>query len=570
MIICIVHGYRLDGTGSNIYVRNIAQFLAMKGHNVVIMCQELEPEDIDFINEAYFFKSDNDKAELKFSRSTGYRGSCSVYVPDLNRRLLVYVYDKYKAFDYVNTFQEAGYDEIKDYIDRNVRALKKIIELRRPDILHAHHSIMQPYICYKAATPGGIPYITTVHGSALNFSVRVNKSLHEYAFAGLSCSELISPVSQYNADELIEYFNSKGQDLKKEIKIIPVGVDLEKFNTYAFKNENDRNTCIKELMDKLREKTITGVNGAGKGVKLSNKAFTQYLQGSLSTEDVHRYFLDEYESYEPLHIDSDIIDTFKKVDFLRREVILFVGKYLWTKGIQTILAALPLIFRKNPEAQVLIVGFGQSRGILQSMVYALAEGNEKLFKFFVDNHLQIDPGSRVNTPEICRAFLEELEDSGKIEEYFKAASKLDIIKKVHFTGRMSHEELRYLVPLCDVFVAPSIFTEAFGTVAIEALSCGVLPIITYDYGFREVHDTIYDELNIGNSIELKKLVLDKSFIPNLSHNISRVLDFQERRDFSFRKKCRNIAAHHYSWESITESYESTYGRLINRIKSKRQ
>ena len=44
MNICIVHGYRLNGTGSNIYVKNIARFLVRKGHNISIVCQEPHPE----------------------------------------------------------------------------------------------------------------------------------------------------------------------------------------------------------------------------------------------------------------------------------------------------------------------------------------------------------------------------------------------------------------------------------------------------------------------------------------------------------------------------------------------
>jgi len=570
MNICIVHGYRLNGTGSNIYVKNIARFLVRKGHNISIVCQEPHPEEIDFINEAHVFKTDNIEADLKFSRSTGYRGFCSVYTPDLNRRLLVYVYDKYEGFDYVNTFQEAEADEIKDYIDKNVRALKTIIKLRCPDILHAHHSIMQPYICYKAAAPDNIPYITTVHGSALNFSVRENECLQGYAHTGLSGSELIASVSKYNANELEEYFNSKGQGIKREIKIIPAGIDLEKFNICGFKNTKYRVTNIKKLKVKLKEKIKTERNGAGKGLKLSNKKFIQSFKKEFSIEDVYEYYCKEYESYESLHIDTDIIDTFEKIDFTGKDVILFVGKYIWTKGIQTFISALPAVFGKNPEAQVLIVGFGQSRGILQSMVYALDGGRKELFKYLVYNHLLIDPGSKARTPEVCRLFLEDLDASGKLDEYFNAASKLDISEKVHFTGIISHEELRYLIPLCDVFVAPSIFTEAFGTVAIEALSCGVLPIITYDYGFREVHDTIYNELKIGNSIKLKKLIIDRNFITNLSHNINSVIDFKQRSDFSFREKCRNIAAYHYSWESIAESYENIYGRYINKISRRKQ
>ena len=55
-----------------------------------------------------------------------------------------------------------------------------------------------------------------------------------------------------------------------------------------------------------------------------------------------------------------------------------------------------------------------------------------------------------------------------------------------FTGAMDHEQLQRLVPLADAVVVPSVLPEAFGMVAAEAASCGVLPIVANHSGLAEV------------------------------------------------------------------------------------
>ena len=47
MKILIFHGYLLRGTGSNIYNANLAQALAGLGHDVHLLCQDLDAEKLD-------------------------------------------------------------------------------------------------------------------------------------------------------------------------------------------------------------------------------------------------------------------------------------------------------------------------------------------------------------------------------------------------------------------------------------------------------------------------------------------------------------------------------------------
>ncbi len=559
MNICIIHGYRLSGTGSNIYVGNIARQLVARGHDVSIMCQEPETEDIDFVNSTYLFDDTNKNVRLKSSRKTKFKGTCSVFIPNLKGKLLVYVLDRYEGFSSVDTFQDAPEADVEDYVFRNVEALKTLIKMKKPVIIHANHSIMQPYIAFEATKHESIPYIVTVHGSALNFSVRKRKSLHRFAFTGLSNAEIIIPVSKYNACELNEYFASAGDELGRPLEIIPVGIDLDKFEIYSFKNIREKQETKTLLLERLGYKLSREGKGAGFKLKCEGRSFIDGVSHKkISNRTFKSYFESHYSSYDAMHTDTDVIENISGVDFINQSIILFIGKYLWTKGIQALITALPLIFSKKPDTTVIVVGFGQSRAILESLLFALDKGYGDVYRHLIDNHLDIDPGSKADTPEICSMFLDGFGRKSRTDEYFEKARSLSIDKKVFFTGIMNHEELKYLIPLADVFVAPSIFTEAFGTVAVEALSCGVLPVITYDYGFREVHDIIYGSLDQKDLDGLNKLLLDKEFIPHMAENIIRILDFSNRKIKSFRSKCRKISEENYSWQAIADRYEKLY------------
>lgn len=57
---------------------------------------------------------------------------------------------------------------------------------------------------------------------------------------------------------------------------------------------------------------------------------------------------------------------------------------------------------------------------------------------------------------------------------------------VLFTGPLQHRHLRYLWPLADVSVVPSVFPEAFGMVAAEAAACGCPPLVARQTGLAEI------------------------------------------------------------------------------------
>ena len=62
------------------------------------------------------------------------------------------------------------------------------------------------------------------------------------------------------------------------------------------------------------------------------------------------------------------------------------------------------------------------------------------------------------------------------------------------SGRLEHGEVGRLVPACDALVFPSTHPEAFGMVAAEAASAGVLPVSAAHSGALEVSRALMDGL----------------------------------------------------------------------------
>jgi glycosyltransferase involved in cell wall biosynthesis len=99
---------------------------------------------------------------------------------------------------------------------------------------------------------------------------------------------------------------------------------------------------------------------------------------------------------------------------------------------------------------------------------------------------------------------------GDFREQLEALAPLGTL----FTGALEHRHLRHLLPLCDVAVVPSIFPEAFGMVAAEAASAGVLPVVSAHSGLAEVAAGIGEEVGpeaaallsfpAGDSVELRE------------------------------------------------------------------
>ncbi|MFC1522592.1 glycosyltransferase family 4 protein [Elusimicrobiota bacterium] len=548
MKICLVHGYPLTGTGSNIYVANLAIKLCALGHDVSIMCQEPHPENLDFVSEAYTFNETNTGYERKFQKQTSLKGACRIFRPRLNT-LLVFVPDKYEGFSVVQTLHESSQSDIEEFAQKNASALRLIIKDFNIEIIQANHSVMQPYIAHLATRENNIPYFATLHGSALNFSVRKSEFLHKCAMEGVRHAKKVIAVSGHNAREFREYLKEKHDKLPADITVIPVGVDLDKFELLT----NKKSACVSRLKENLEKKLKILNHGKTKALK---QDLEKRIAQATPSVKIKELFRDIAKNYDRRHPDHDVVETLDGIDWANDKIVLFVGKYLWTKGLQVVITAIPMILKKIPEARFVFVGFGESREILQALVFALARGDKELYQYMLKAHSQIDLGGAIDTPLIENGFLDKLKKQDALEAFFNDAKESRIDERVHFTGIMSHDELRFMLPMADVLVAPSVFPEAFGTVAIEAMAAGVFPIISYQYGFKEVDDAITEGISedLGDLAHMPKMYIDNRMASTLAENVIAVLRSENVRSKAFKQKCRDLATKNYSWDAVAQKY----------------
>jgi glycosyltransferase involved in cell wall biosynthesis len=169
-------------------------------------------------------------------------------------------------------------------------------------------------------------------------------------------------------------------------------------------------------------------------------------------------------------------------------VIGFVGKLIVSKGIDLLLAAWPLVLAELPSARLAIIGFGAYRSGVERWLQALASGDLGAIQELATSGRAVEGGPQSRLGYVL-SFFDQLEAA---DEYFRAAAR--IRETVILTGRMEHDELADVLPVCEAIVVPSTFPESFGMVAVEAAACGALPISAAHSGLAEVSRTLENVL----------------------------------------------------------------------------
>jgi glycosyltransferase involved in cell wall biosynthesis len=137
---------------------------------------------------------------------------------------------------------------------------------------------------------------------------------------------------------------------------------------------------------------------------------------------------------------------------------------------------------ETPEARLVVVGFGTYRDGLDRLMRALAAGDLGDARDVAARGRELEGGPRGELTYLA-GFLDGL--SGEARERYVGAAA-EAFTRVHFTGRLEHDDLPDLLPACLAQVVPSTFPEAFGMVAVEAAACGALPLSASHSGLGEV------------------------------------------------------------------------------------
>lgn len=251
MKILMINHFPLEGSGSGIYTQNIAKELFERGHEISIVFPEIQ------------------SVEYKWFKSVPiiFKGSSNQENYDLPFNFPCFTSHPRSNYTYYDMDQE----RIDQYINAFIEKVKAEIEIFKPDVIHAQHLWIAPYI----ASMTNIPYVVTAHGTDIK-GFRQDDRYHKYALEGA----------------------------KKAFKIITISkqVDTDVKNLYGVEAE--------------RRQMIT--NG------YDDELFIQF-------EKVDKYkVLKEFDiEEEPKHIVSFVgkLTHFKGVDVLLKAAHLYEDKY---------------------------------------------------------------------------------------------------------------------------------------------------------------------------------------------------------------------------------------------------
>jgi glycosyltransferase involved in cell wall biosynthesis len=320
-MICILHGYLLEGSGSNLWTRSVIQALCRTGETIHLVCQDPHPERYDFIAEAHLHHLDG-RAETTLKREVPYAGRCIMHKPQLGDTLPVYVWDNYEEFARVVPMVDLPTDEVESYIARNVDVVTRIARDHAITVMHANHLVLMSVVAQRVGEALDIPYIIMPHGSALEYAVRPDARFRAYARDALRGAKLLL-VSSPELGERVTTLYSDMPELESRVREVRVGVDTSSFHPVA---RAERNRNIERVVELLR--TLPPAS----------------------------------DDKRP---DADAADKLRAIDWVNDRIVIYVGRLIEEKGVQHLVEAMPEIVANHPRARLIVAGHGPLRERLQ-------------------------------------------------------------------------------------------------------------------------------------------------------------------------------------------------------------
>ena len=504
MRILIFHGYLLRGTGSNVYNASLAAALVGLGHEVHLLCQDRDPMSLPFVDAAGTWEGG--RLTLEAASPTP---RCTVYRPDIAGLLPVYVADRYAGVE-ARPFPELDDEELARYLERNVAAVQDVVARAAPDVALANHLIAGPAILRRALSGSGVPYAVKVHGSALEYTVKAHpERFLPLAREGLDAARAVLVGSRHTAESLWAAMGDPG--LPARTRLGPPGVDVAAF---APRPQVAAAAGLDRLVERLAAAPPPSASSAG----------------SVFSRDPR----EAARALGTLRLGRDLL-------------VAFVGKLLAAKGVDLLVGAWPLVLQRVGAARLVIVGFGDFEETCRRLVSALAAGDLPTVRELAatGGSAAAADGGRLGYLD---AFLDSLDaDPDRRDAYLAAARGLEA--KVVFAGRLEHDELAELLPVCEALVVPSTFPEAFGMVAAEAAAAGVWPISAEHSGLAEVSRVLADAVP-GPVRSWLSFPLGDGAIPALAARVVAWLVAPEPLREVARHAAARVVRERYSWERV--------------------
>jgi glycosyltransferase involved in cell wall biosynthesis len=204
------------------------------------------------------------------------------------------------------------------------------------------------------------------------------------------------------------------------------------------------------------------------------------------------------------------------------------------------------------------VGFGTYREAAERLVAALAAADLDAVREIARRGRELEGGPPGELRHLA-AFLDGLR--GDRREAYAAAAP-EAARRVHFTGRLEHDDLPDVLPSFLAQVVPSTFPEAFGMVAAEAASCGVLPLSAAHSGLAEVSAALGEALDDGLESLLGFELEEGRVVGQIAEKLVRWLSLDPERRRAAAASLAETAAGRFGWERVAKGViAAAEGRL---------
>jgi glycosyltransferase involved in cell wall biosynthesis len=391
--------------------------------------------------------------------------------------------------DAYDGFDAKTYPELTDEeLEHYLRAnVEAVCSAPAPDVALANHLIMGPVILARADVA---PYAVKIHGSALEYTVKPHpERFLPYALEGIRPARGVLVGSQHTGNSLFEALSGE-PTLPDRTRLGPPGVDIHEFRP----REPD--------LEQLASRPAASWGGE---------------QGSP--------------------------EVLRELDPSRDRIVSYVGKLIVSKGVDLLLAAWPLVVSRVPEARLVMVGFGTYYQALVRFVEALADRDLEALREIAARGRELE-GGPAGELRYLNAFLDTVGD-----EWLRSAP--EAAGRIHFTGRLEHDDLPLLLPACEAQVMPSTFPESFGMVAAEAAACGALPLSANHSGMAEVTATLRPALP-EHLRPLMAFDVGPEAVREIGSKLVTWLELDPRERDEASAALASEAARRYSWESVAE------------------
>ena len=532
-MILLLHGWLLEGSGSNLWTRSIITALARAGETVHLMCQENHPDLYEAISEAWRYDSSGSRQQT-LKRDVPFSGRCILHQPWIGETLPVFVWDKYEEYTRVVPMIELTDDELELYIDRNVSVVRRIVHENDISAIHANHAVLMSVVAQRVSRETGIPYAIMPHGSDMEYAVKKDERFLKYAESAVTDAKKVFVIGEEMRQRVNAVLESV-PELNEKCVELHLGVDTSHFDPVSRDG---------------RAGKISALNGALKGMKRGktrqqSEAMFARLSGAMDERDLRALFK-ETGRYDGKSPDANVEEKLSTIDWATSPTLLFAGRIISMKGVQLVFAALPLILERVPNLRLIVVGHGPLREPMEAFVWALEHGDRALVEKIVawGKSLEgVSEDAASSLSDVAR-FYNELDDRGALDRYFETAQENVRTRNVVFTGYLTHNELQFLFPCCDVGVFPSVVREAGPLVFLEALASGCFPLGTYMGGMAASIDAASKVVPSDVAAAMK---LDPEYpIADIATHVPLALEIGVRHKAELAKLARD----RYDWTSV--------------------